>query len=99
MFFFSDDKHSSDEETTSSVVRPSKRKIKSNPNVHCTKRLMKREKTEDSDASSSEEEVVSVSYKSKKSAMPDGPQDQGATAILVTSYSPVLSKVFIYFSL
>lgn len=44
---------------------------------------MKRGKPENSNESSSEEEVVSVSYKSKKSAMPDGPQDQGATAILV----------------
>lgn len=44
---------------------------------------MKKEKAEDSNSLSSEEEVVSVSYKSKKSAMPDGPQDQGATAILV----------------
>lgn len=31
----------------------------------------------------SDEEAVGVSYKSNKSAMPDGPTDQGATAILV----------------
>lgn len=51
---------------------------------------MKRGTAEGSDASSSEEEVVSVSYKSKKSAMPEGPQDQGATAILVIRYNFVV---------
>lgn len=73
---------SSGDEGTSSVVKPTKRKAKINPNVHYTKRLMRKEKVGDSDPSS-EEEVLSVSYKSKRSAMPDGPQDQGATAILV----------------
>lgn len=84
LFCSTEDKSSSDEATTS-VVRPTKRKLKSNPNVQCTKRLIQREKAEDSDGSSGEEEVVSVSYKSKKSAMPEGPQDQGATAILVST--------------
>lgn len=78
---------SSDEEATSSVVRPTKRKAKNNPNVHCTKRLIKRTTADGSGSSSSEEEVVSVSYKSKKSAMPEGPQDQGATAILVMPHN------------
>lgn len=75
------------DEATSSVVRPTKRKGKSNPNVHCTKRLSKREKTGGSgDSSGSDDEVVGVSYKSKKSAMPEGPADQGATAVLVSQF-------------
>lgn len=84
--FITEAESSGDEAPSTSVVRPTKRKLKSNPNVQCTKRLIKKQKAEDDDGSSSEEEVVSVSYKSKRSAMPDGPQDQGATAILVSNF-------------
>lgn len=84
-FLFTEAQNSGDEAASSSVVRPTKRKSKSNPNVQCSKRLMKRDQKGDGEGdSSSGEEVVLVSYKSKRSAMPDGPQDQGATAILVS---------------
>lgn len=36
------------------------------------------------DADSSEEDSVTVSYKSSRTALPAGPSDQGATAILQT---------------
>lgn len=72
---------SSDEETSSAVVRPTKRKSKVNPNIQMTSRLEKKQKTTTNSGSDSDE--VTVSYKSKRSAMPEGPQDQGATAVLV----------------
>lgn len=74
------DLSNSDEE--SPVVLPTKRKVKNNPNVQSTSRLSKHQKTENGN-SSSDEDAATVSYKSKRSAMPDGPTDQGATAILV----------------
>lgn len=47
-----------------------------------TKRLKDQQKDIDND--SSEEESVTVSYKSSRTPMPAGPSDQGATAILET---------------
>ncbi|KAL1502102.1 hypothetical protein ABEB36_007296 [Hypothenemus hampei] len=79
----SSDESSSSDYECSSIVRPSKRKLKANPNVQMTKRLEKKQKVKIG-SSSSESEDVMISYKSKRSAMPDGPQDQGATAILET---------------
>lgn len=77
--------NSSDEEKESIVVKPDDKK-KYNPNYHsstASKRNKKRNDSDsDSDAKSSDEDVV-VSYKSKRSAMPDGPRDQGATAELI----------------
>ncbi|XP_017483696.1 PREDICTED: RING finger protein 113A [Rhagoletis zephyria] len=76
---------SSEGETTSAVVRGENRRKRANPNFQSTKQLSsKRERKNDaSSASDSEEDdnKVSVSYKSKKSALPSGPQDQGATSI------------------
>lgn len=44
--------------------------------------LEKKLKVNEDDDSDSDEVVMS--YKSKRSAMPDGPSDQGATSILVS---------------
>lgn len=78
-----DNKKSSDDETTSSVVRP-ETKERFNPNMHSTKAIKRQRRgNKDSDGSDSDdsaENKMVVSYKSKRSAMPEGPQDQGATA-------------------
>lgn len=63
------------------MVRPTKRKSKVNPNIQMTSRLEKKQKTTTNSGSDSDD--ITVSYKSKRSAMPEGPQDQGATAVLV----------------
>ncbi|KAF7270566.1 RING finger protein mdlc [Rhynchophorus ferrugineus] len=76
-----DDKAASSEEEQQTVVRPTKRKTKSNPNVQLSKRLEKKQKQDGNNSGSDSDEVL-VSYKSTKSAMPLGPQDQGATATL-----------------
>lgn len=47
-----------------------------------TKRLKDQEKDIDNDTS--EDESITVSYKSTRTPMPAGPSDQGATAILET---------------
>lgn len=74
---------SSDEEQQQTIVRPTKRKTKSNPNIQKSKRLEKKQKNDKNNSGSDSDEVL-VSYKSTKSAMPLGPQDQGATATLVS---------------
>lgn len=81
----SESEKNSDGETTSAVVRSDNQRKRSNPNFQSTKQLVnKRErKTEASSESGNEDEdnKISVSYKSKRSALPSGPQDQGATSI------------------
>lgn len=77
--------NNSDVEITSVVVRSDNLRKRSNPNFQSTKQLVnKRErKTGASSESGNEDEVneINVSYKSKRSALPSGPQDQGATSI------------------
>lgn len=81
----SESEKNSDGETTSAVVRSDNQRKRSNPNFQSTKQLVnKRErKTEASSESGNEDEdnKISVFYKSKRSALPSGPQDQGATSI------------------
>lgn len=77
-------------DTQSSVVRPTKRKLKHNPNVQSTDALVKKQKKGiGSHESTSDDERTALTYKSKRSAMPEGPQDQGATAILVCFLIPI----------
>lgn len=78
------EKSSSEDEGQHTIVRPNKRKSKINPNIQRSSRLEKKHKTEDGKNanSDSESDEMMVSYKSKRSAMPDGPQDQGATSTL-----------------
>ncbi|CAH0551729.1 unnamed protein product [Brassicogethes aeneus] len=73
------EKSSSEEEQT--VIKTSKRKSKINPNVQSTSKIVK-SKLHENGSSSEDSDEVMVSYKSKRSAMPSGPQDQGATATL-----------------
>lgn len=63
------------------MVMPHQRKRKLNPNVQSTSSAAK---TQVAEASSSDDEAVIMSYKSKRTAMAEGPTDQGATAILET---------------
>ncbi|XP_050333292.1 E3 ubiquitin-protein ligase RNF113A [Bactrocera neohumeralis] len=81
----SESEKNSDGETTSAVVRSDNPRKRSNPNFQSTKQLIHKRgrKTEASSESGNEEEdnKISVSYKSKRSALPSGPQDQGATSI------------------
>lgn len=54
--------------------------MKANPNMQGTS---KKQKANSSSSSENEESLVSVNYKSNRSAMSAGPNDQGATATLV----------------
>ncbi|CAG9834854.1 unnamed protein product [Diabrotica balteata] len=62
------------------IVKHSKRKIKSNPNIQSTSNTQNRERNREKESSSSSDEDFRVNYKSNKSAMSAGPSDQGATA-------------------
>lgn len=71
---------SSDDETM--VVKKEKKQNEQNPMRQSTNTRRRQKKSEDD--GSSEEDSVTVSYKSKRTPMPAGPSDQGATAILET---------------
>ncbi|CAD6991716.1 RING finger protein 113A [Ceratitis capitata] len=76
---------SSEGENISAVVRGDNHRKRLNPNFQSTKQIAhKRERKDETSSSSSNEDddnKVTVSYRSKKSALPSGPQDQGATSI------------------
>ncbi|KAH8330863.1 hypothetical protein KR067_008359 [Drosophila pandora] len=82
-----DSAKSSDEDAnskTSALVRAENRRKRTNPNYQSTKTLSKRKAgvaDADSSSSASEDDKLGVAYKSKREALPSGPQDQGATAI------------------
>lgn len=81
-----EEKHSSEdnEDSGSVVVKPDDKK-KYNPNYHSSTASKKNRKRNDSDSDaekSSGDDVV-VSYKSKRSAKPEGPRDQGATSEVI----------------
>lgn len=79
----------SDDDQSSSVVKPSSNKRRINPNVQTTftGRKLKERKLDNAESSDSDSklEAVSVNYKSKREQL-SGPSDQGATATLVTIY-------------
>ncbi|KAM7364417.1 RING finger protein mdlc [Cochliomyia hominivorax] len=85
----SDGDKSGQEQTagSSAVVRAEQKRKRTNPNFQSTKHLTaKRERqTKDNSSSSSDEteddSKVTVSYKSKRTAQPNGPHDQGATSV------------------
>lgn len=64
------------------MVRTSNKSKKINPNVHQSS-LIKGRKRKDADSSDggNDSENVTVSYRSKKTTVIDGPSDQGATAV------------------
>lgn len=65
------------------VIKNTQRKKKVNLNVQSTS--TKKIRPDNVSGDSNEEELsISVSYKSKRSAMPEGPIDQGATSIVVS---------------
>ncbi|KAH8278748.1 hypothetical protein KR018_008201 [Drosophila ironensis] len=84
-----DSAKSSDEEAsskTSALVRAENRRKRTNPNFQSTKTLSKRRagggpEADASSSGSSEEDKLGMAYKSKREALPSGPQDQGATSI------------------
>lgn len=73
-----------DDPDTPSVVRLPGKNKKANPNVHKTATLIRRAKHNAGSSSEDEEdtEKTLLSYKSSKSVVPLGPQDQGATSIV-----------------
>lgn len=77
-------KNSSEDEQASSVVVKADDKKKYNPNCHSSTANKKNRKQNgsdsDSDANKSSDDDIVVSYKSKRSALPSGPRDQGATS-------------------
>ncbi|XP_023294635.2 E3 ubiquitin-protein ligase RNF113A [Lucilia cuprina] len=82
----SDKDKSDQEQTTSSVIRAEQKRKRTNPNFQSTKHLTAKRERQHKDNSSSSGESdddakVTVSYKSKRTAQPNGPQDQGATSI------------------
>jgi len=74
------DSSSSEDETT--IVKKEKKTDKSNPFVQKSnvKKLIKPDS--EANESSSDDDKVTVSYRSKRTAAPEGPSDQGATAVL-----------------
>ncbi|XP_014224281.1 RING finger protein 113A [Trichogramma pretiosum] len=74
-----DDSESSDGETV--IVKKEKKEDHLNPLRQRTNNK-RQKKVLDNDDSSSEGDSVTVSYKSKRMALPEGPSDQGATSIL-----------------
>lgn len=79
-----DEKKSSDEDQEgSAVIKPDDKK-RYNPNFHSSTANRKTRKRNDDSSNSDDDkssgEDIVVSYKSKRSAMPEGPRDQGATA-------------------
>ncbi|ALC46891.1 CG4973 [Drosophila busckii] len=80
---------SSDEEVnskTSSMLRAENRRKRTNPNFQSTKTLSKRKAgveaaEHDSSDSDADKDALGVAYKSKREALPSGPNDQGATAV------------------
>lgn len=89
-YYFLEKSHS-DNETT--VIKPSHRKQKSNPNVQSTSKNVKKTEYENYLGDNEEDEGVTVNYKSNRSAAPAGPSDQGATAILVNTRNILLYSV------
>lgn len=83
VLFFSD----SDNDPESTVIIATNKRSKTNPNVHKTN-AAKLKQTENakqlntSENDSSDTDNVTVKYKSKRTIIPDGPKDQGATAII-----------------
>ncbi|XP_077279036.1 RING finger protein mdlc isoform X2 [Temnothorax americanus] len=74
---------SSEDETT--VIKKDKKQDDHNPMIQSTNVKRHREKTScDVDDSSEDDSGVTVLYKSNRTALPAGPSDQGATAILET---------------
>lgn len=81
----SESESSSDEETESAVVRMTSKSRKVNPNMQSTSSLKVRKRKEkhlsaEESADSDDEKNITVSYKSKRTSVIDGPRDQGATA-------------------
>ncbi|KAJ9598652.1 hypothetical protein L9F63_010667 [Diploptera punctata] len=74
-----DENQSSEDETT--VVKKEKRAVKANPMVQKTN-TSKNSSIVESGGVSSEEDEVTVTYKSKRNSNREGPSDMGATAIL-----------------
>lgn len=77
----------SESEPDTSVVRSTQRTKKVNPNIQKTSASTKwssrkqREHSSSSGSSDEDEGKISVSYKSKRTTVIDGPRDQGATAV------------------
>lgn len=74
----------SESEPESSVVRAKVKSTKNNPNVQKTvssKHKSRQRSSSSSDSSNNEDEKISISYKSKRTTVIDGPRDQGATAV------------------
>ncbi|XP_002739334.1 E3 ubiquitin-protein ligase RNF113A-like [Saccoglossus kowalevskii] len=70
-----------EDEEKNAVLRRDKRKDVANPMIQKTKRLREKDKVEYSD-SDDEKDTIAVSYKSSKTAKPEGPDDRGATSIV-----------------
>lgn len=80
----SESESSSDDEIESAVVRVTSKARKDNPNMQSTSSLKVRKRKEKhlsaEEGADSDDENITVSYKSKRTAAIDGPRDQGATA-------------------
>ncbi|XP_054263755.1 E3 ubiquitin-protein ligase RNF113A-like [Macrosteles quadrilineatus] len=75
-------KYSSSSEDETTVVKKDKKEDKSNPLIQKSnfKKVIKPDSA--ANESSSDDDKVTVSYRSKRTAAPEGPSDQGATAVL-----------------
>ncbi|XP_014909269.1 E3 ubiquitin-protein ligase RNF113A isoform X2 [Poecilia latipinna] len=73
------DKDSNSDEDQSAVVRREKKDARVNPMIQKTKKV-ERDALSSSDSDDAKDDKITVSYKSTRSAKPEGPEDMGATA-------------------
>ncbi|XP_049601203.1 E3 ubiquitin-protein ligase RNF113A [Syngnathus scovelli] len=74
------DKDRSSDEELSSVVRKDRNKTRENPMVQKSKKVGKETMSSSESEDDKEDKKITVSYKSKRSAKPEGPEDMGATS-------------------
>ncbi|KAL3288657.1 hypothetical protein HHI36_003090 [Cryptolaemus montrouzieri] len=77
-----DSSSGSDTGVESTIIRPGSKKKRVNPNIQSTSGLQKKQKIDEESSNSETDEQVILSYKSKRSAQPEGSTDQLATATL-----------------
>ncbi|KAM9783688.1 E3 ubiquitin-protein ligase RNF113A [Syngnathus typhle] len=74
------DKDRSSDEELSSVVRKDRNQTRENPMIQKSKKVGKETMSSSESEDDKQDKKITVSYKSKRSAKPEGPEDMGATS-------------------
>ncbi|XP_037111944.1 E3 ubiquitin-protein ligase RNF113A [Syngnathus acus] len=74
------DKDRSSDDELSSVVRKDRNETRENPMIQKSKKVGKETMSSSESEDDKEDKKITVSYKSKRSAKPEGPEDMGATS-------------------